>query len=255
MLKVRVMPCLLLMDGKLIKTVNYKNPNYIGDPVNAIKIYNDKEVDELVFLDITATNENRQPNFEKISEIAAECFMPLAYGGGINKIDDMKKIYSLGVEKIVICTYAVENPDIISEAAKLFGSQSVVVSIDVKKNIFGKYEVFTNAGKKGTGLSPFDWAKTVEKKGAGEVFLNSIDRDGTFLGYDVELIKKVSNNLSVPLIACGGARNVKDFSYAVKAGASAVACGSMVVYHNQNRDGVLINFPSLKERGHLEGSN
>lgn len=246
MLQVRVMPCLLLENGKLVKTIKFKDPDYIGDPVNAIKIYNDKEVDELVFLDISATNNDRQPPFEKIAEIADECFMPLAYGGGIKSLQDMKKIFSLGVEKCVICSHAVENPDFITEAANLFGSQSVVVSIDVKKNFWGKNEVFTHSGSKGTKFDPIEFAKLMEQKGAGEIFLNNIDRDGSMEGYDLDLIKKVAENINIPLIVCGGAGSVEDMIKAVESGASAVAAGAMVVYQSKLR-GVLINFPKGDE--------
>lgn len=247
MLQIRVMPCLLLQSGKLVKTVNFKNPNYIGDPVNAVKIYNDKEVDELVLLDIGATKENRGIDFEKVAEIASECFMPLAYGGGVHSLEEMEKIYNLGVEKIVICSEAAENPAFITQAATLFGRQSVVVAIDVKKNLWGKDEVMTHSGTRGTDLNPVDFAREMEQRGAGEIFLNSIDRDGTFSGYDTALIKKVSQAITIPLIACGGAGKVSDFAPAVKAGASAVAAGSLVVYHHNHRDGVLINFPSGNE--------
>jgi cyclase len=247
MLKVRVMPCLLLDDGKLFKTINFEKPNYIGDPINAVKIFNDKEVDELIVVDISVTKENRKPDFKRITEIASECFMPLAYGGGIKSIADMKRIFALGAEKVVICSAAVENPDLISEAARIFGSQSVVISIDVRKNKDGFYEVFTQSGRKATGFDPVNWAKAVESVGAGEIFLNSIDRDGVMKGYDIPLIRKVTSAVNIPVIACGGASQVKDFAKAVKAGASAVAAGSMFVYFRNHLDGVLINFPDKAE--------
>ncbi len=246
MLSIRVMPCLLLRHSKLVKTVRFKDPDYIGDPVNAVKIYNDKEVDELVFLDINATVERKQPNFKTIGEIACECFMPMTYGGGVRSIDEMRRIYNLGVEKIAINSYAVENPDIIRKASDIFGNQSVLVAIDVKKRLMGGYEVFTQSANKGTRLDPVDWAKRVEALGAGEILLTSIDRDGTYEGYDTELIRKVANSVSIPIIACGGAGKVEDFAGAVEAGASACAAGSMVVYQGKGR-GVLINFPSQKE--------
>ena len=156
MLKTRVIPCLLLENGRLVKTVKFKSPNYIGDPVNAIKIYNEKEVDELVVLDISATNEKRKPPFEKIKEIASECFMPLAYGGGVKSVDDMKRLFSLGVEKVIINSFAVENPQIVTDASRLFGSQAVIVSIDVKKNLFGKYVVYTNGGRNKNSFDPVE---------------------------------------------------------------------------------------------------
>lgn len=246
MLKVRVMPCLLLQKGKLVKTINFKRPNYIGDPVNAVKIYNDKEVDELVFLDIRATSE-AQIDFQKIKEIASECFMPLTYGGGVRSIDNMKKVYSLGVEKIVICSYAVENPDFITKAAKIFGNQSVVVAIDTKKNLWGKDEVIIHSGAKPTKIDPVGFAKKMENLGAGEIFLNSIDRDGTFSGYDTKLINAIAKTITIPLIVCGGAGGIKDFQKAVASGASAVAAGSLFVYFRNHTDGVLINYPNHEE--------
>jgi cyclase len=244
MLKTRVMPCLLLKESKLVKTVKFENPDYVGDPINAVMIYNEKEVDELIFLDITATAGNKKPPFKIISEIATECFMPFTYGGGIDSIDDMTRIFSLGVEKIAINSFAVQEPSFITKAAELFGNQSIVSSIDVKKT-GGSYKVFTHSAKKNTGLDPVEWARTVERLGAGEILLTSIDRDGTMEGYDTELIRKVSEVVSIPIIACGGAGKIEDFAKAVEAGASAVAAGSLVVYHGTAK-GVLINFPSRK---------
>ncbi len=241
----RVMPCLLLIGSSLVKTIQFKDANYIGDPENTIKIFNNLEVDELVLLDISVTKENKKPPFDIISRVASECFMPLTYGGGIREIEDMKKIFGLGVEKVVICTYVVENPEFIKKASDLFGSQSIIVSIDVKK-IGEKYEVYINAGKKSTGLDPAEFAIQMEKMGAGEIFLNSIDKDGTMSGYDFELIKKVSNSINIPLIACGGAEKIEDFGEGVRAGASAMAAGSLFVYQGKNR-AVLINFPSREE--------
>jgi len=246
MLRVRVMPCLLLRQSKLVKTVRFREPDYIGDPVNAVKIYNDKEVDELIFLDITATVDKKAPPFKMISEIASECFMPYTYGGGIRSLEDMRKIFNLGVEKIAINSHAVENPDFIMQAAKEFGNQSIVVSIDVKKKLMGKYEVFTRSGTNPTGLGPVEHARMMEEMGAGEILLTSIDRDGTWEGYDLELIRTVAEAVNVPLIVCGGAGGIEDFRKAVDAGASACATGSMVVYQAKNR-GVLINFPKQTE--------
>lgn len=247
MLIPRVMPCLLLKDGSLVKTVKFKDPAYIGDPINAVRIYNEKEVDELIFLDITATLEKREPPYKVLSEIASECFMPVAYGGGVKNIEMIRQILSLGIEKISINSQAVENPDFVREATERFGSSTIVVSMDVRKKIFGKYEVCIHGGKKSTGLEPVSFAKEVEKMGAGEILLTSIDRDGTQEGYDIELIKSVTNAVGIPVIACGGAGKVDDFRLAVKeAGASACAAGSMVVYFGRNR-AVLINFPERKK--------
>jgi imidazole glycerol-phosphate synthase subunit HisF len=247
MLKTRVMPCLLLRNRGLVKTIHFKDPSYVGDPINTIRIFNEKEVDELILLDITATAENKKPNFSLIFEVASECFMPLTYGGGIRSVDDAKKIISLGVEKIAINSFAFEKPDFIRELADLFGSQSIIVSIDAKKNWLGKYTVHSNAGKLSTRYTPIEWAVYMEKIGAGEILLTSIDRDGTFEGYDIALIEQVALAVNVPVIACGGAGKIEDFTEAVvKGNASAVAAGSMVVYQGKNR-AVLINFPARQE--------
>ena len=238
------MPCLLVSNGRLVKTVRFRNPAYVGDPVNAIKIYNEKEVDELILLDITATAEGRRPDFSFLSEVADECFMPLAYGGGIRDIDDISRIFSLGIEKVAINSYALENPSFIEKAAAVFGSQSILLSMDVKKNLFGKYRVYGRGGRNGTDHEPAAWAARMERMGAGEILLNSIDQDGTMEGYDTTLIRKVTEAVTVPVIACGGAGRIQDFKMAVEeGGASAVATGSMVVYQGKNK-GVLINFPS-----------
>jgi len=247
MLTIRVIPCLLLKGQGLVKTVKFKHPKYVGDPINAVKIFNDKEVDELIFLDIEATVEGRRPPIKLISEIASECFMPLSYGGGLNDLDDIKAIFNLGVEKVIINSYAVENPHFINEASKLYGNQSIVVAIDVRKNSAGKYEIFTRGGGKKTGLDPVQHAMEMERLGAGEIFLNSIDRDGTMEGYDIDLIKKVTESVSIPVIACGGAGKISDFVDAVKkGGASAAAIGSLFVFHGKHR-AVLINYPEKED--------
>ena len=243
----RVMPCLLVDSGRLVKTVKFKNPAYVGDPVNAIKIYNEKEVDELILLDIIATAAGREPSFDLLADVADECFMPLAYGGGIRSIEHLKRIFRLGIEKAVINSYAAEDPGFIGEAAELFGNQSIVVSMDVKQTLFRKYVVQTHNGRKATGYDPVEYAVLMENNGAGEIFLNSIDRDGTWKGYDIPLIRRVTEAVNIPVIACGGAGGIRDFGYAVKqGGASAVAAGSMVVYSGKGL-GVLINFPKQIE--------
>jgi len=247
MLKARVMPCLLLKGRSLVKTVKFKDPAYIGDPINAVRIYNEKEVDELIFLDITATTAGKEPPYQVLHEIASECFMPVAYGGGIRRLEQIRDILNLGIEKVIINSYAFEDPGFISQAAEQFGSQAIVASIDVRKRLFGKYEVYTHSGRKATGLDPVIWAQKMEAMGAGEIMLTSIDRDGTQEGYDIDLVKKVSAAVNIPLIACGGAGKVEDFGLAVKeGGASACAAGSMVVYYGRNR-AVLINFPTRQE--------
>ncbi len=241
MLRTRVIPCLLLKHLGLVKTVQFSEPKYIGDPINAVKIFNDKEVDELIFLDITATNEKRKPSFELLSRIASEAFMPFSYGGGLRDIDDVKRIMEIGVEKVILNTYAFENPDFVKEVADRFGSQSVVVAIDAKKNN-GGYNVFVNSGKVKTDKDPVSYAMQSEKMGAGEIFLNSIDKDGTREGFDLELIKSVSNAVNVPVIASGGAGKTEDLGLAIKEGASAVAAGSMFVFTGPHR-AVLISYP------------
>lgn len=254
-LKTRVIPCLLLMNHGLVKTVKFREPKYVGDPINAVKIFNEKEVDELIFLDITATRERKRPNFELISSIATECFMPFCYGGGIRTIEDAKALFSLGAEKISINSNAMDNPDFVKTVSGLFGNQSIVVGIDVKKNIFGKYKVYHPGSQALTDCDPVDYAVLAEKNGAGEILLNSVDRDGTMTGYDLELIRRVSERLSIPLIALGGAGSAADLADAViKTGASAVAAGSLFVFYGKHR-AVLINYPGPAEldRLFLEG--
>lgn len=247
MLKARVIPCLLLKNQGLVKTVKFKDPKYVGDPINTVKIFNEKEVDELIFLDITATLENKEPPFKVLSEIASECFMPLAYGGGIRNLNDIEKVLTIGLEKVIINSYAAENPSFIEDAARLFGSQSILVSIDVKKTVFGKNEVLIHSGKRRTGLDPVMHAMDMQEMGAGELFVNSIDRDGTMEGYDIELIRKVSDSVTIPVIACGGAGGIVDFGEAVRKGnASAAAAGSVFVFHGKYR-AVLISYPSRQD--------
>jgi cyclase len=247
MIRPRVIPALLLQGQGLVKTVKFKDPTYLGDPINIVRIFNDKEVDELVFLDITATNENRPPAFDRLANITSECFMPLGYGGGIRNMDDVRHLLSIGIEKVILNTSAVENPALVREAADYAGSSSVVISIDVKKSFLGKYEVYTQSGKKNTGLDPVRHAIEMEKCGAGEIFLNSIDRDGMMQGYDIDLIRRVADAVSIPVVACGGAGKLQDLSDAIKmGGASAAAAGSLFVFQGPLR-GVLISYPSAEE--------
>ena len=247
MLETRVIPCLLLRDSGLVKTEKFKNPKYLGDPINIVRIFNEKEVDEIAFLDITATPKKKPPSFNKIECIAGECFMPLSYGGGIRSLEDIKKILSSGVEKVIINSYAIENPSFINNASKVFGSQSIVVSIDVKKDLFGKYKVFSHSGEKNTNLDPVKHAIRMNEMGAGELLLNSIDRDGTMQGYNIDLVRKVSDAVTIPVIACGGAGRVTDFGEVVRKGrASAVAAGSMFVFQGRHR-AVLISYPTYNE--------
>jgi cyclase len=246
MKRIRVIPALLIQDSGLVKSIKFKAHKYVGDPINAVKIFNEKEVDEIVILDISATAEKKAPNIPAIKEIASEAFMPLGYGGGITKLDEIKELITAGVEKVILNTSAFENPKLVSEAAKYVGSQSVVVSIDVKKNVWGKYKVFVRNGTKNTDIDPAQYARQMEQAGAGELLLNAIDRDGTFTGYDTDLIKLISSAVAIPVVAVGGAASVDDFAKAVKSGASAVSAGSMFVFHRPHR-AVLISYPSQKE--------
>lgn len=247
MLKIRIIPALLLKNQGLVKTVGFKDPKYVGDPINAIKIFNEKEVDELIFFDTTATIDSRKPNFKLVSDIAGECFMPFGYGGGIRDLDDIKTLFSIGAEKIVINSYAVENPRFIKDAADRFGNQSIIVSIDVRRNLLGKYTVYTHGGKVATKYDPVKFAQFMEEMGAGEIILTSIDRDGTMKGYDIDLIKKVTSVLSIPVVASGGAGKIEDFIDAIqKGGASAVSAGSLFVFQGKHR-AVLISYPSMEQ--------
>jgi cyclase len=246
----RVIPVLLLKNAGLVKTQKFKNPKYVGDPINAIKILNEKEVDELIFLDINASKENKKPNLKLLNEIATECFIPLCYGGGIKTIEDIKNIISCGVEKVSLNSIAIENPDFVKSASDIFGSSTIVVSIDVKKNFWGKKIIYSYSGTKSTGLDPISFAVEMQKKGAGELLINSIDKDGMMNGYDYELIKQISKEVDIPVIACGGAGELKHLKEAIGAGASAVAAGSMFVFHGKHR-AVLINYPSQVELQNL----
>ena len=246
MYRSRLIPCLLLKNKGLVKTIKFKDPRYLGDPINILKLFNDKEVDEAIILDITATAENKRPQFDLIGKLASECFMPLGYGGGIRNVEDMKTLFSIGIEKITLNTAAVENPDLVRQAASIFGSQSIVISIDVKKNWLGKPEVMIRSGTKRTGIDPATYAKQMSEAGAGELFLNSIDRDGTMQGYDLGLIEKIAHVVNIPVVASGGAGSLKDIVSATKAGASAAAAGSLFVFSGRHR-AVLISYPSQKE--------
>lgn len=246
MQRIRVIPILLLTAKGLVKTQQFKNPIYIGDPINAIKIFNEKEVDELIVLDIDASKEKREPHFEIIKNLASECFMPLAYGGGISNLEQVRKLFNLGIEKVSINTSGLNNPNLISIISREFGSQSVTVSVDIKKNIFGKYFVYNPYIKK-SSLNPILWAKMVEDLGAGELLITSISHEGTGKGYDINLIKNISQSVNIPVIANGGASTITHFYEGVKnGGASAVAAGSMFVFKG-NIKGILINYPSQNE--------
>lgn len=240
----RVIPVLLLNKrDSLIKTRKFKAPCYIGDPLNIVKIFNDKEVDELILLDINASFRGMPPDFEYIKEIAGECFMPVCYGGGISSLDDIAKLIRAGVEKISLNYQAYKDPAFVSEAAKQFGSSTVVVSADVRKDFWGNKKVAILNGSQITNYDPVAYCIKMQEMGAGEIFLNSVDREGTMKGLDTGLIKKISSEIQIPLIACGGAGSVEHIREGIEAGASAVAAGSMFVYTGEHR-AVLISYPS-----------
>jgi cyclase len=239
----RLIPC-LLFDGKyLVKTINFKTPKYIGDPINAIKIFNDKEVDELVFLDILATSQKRSPVIDIISQFTSECFMPFAYGGGVKTYEDCQKLFKAGVEKVILNTLLLENPSIVKEVVRDYGSQAVVASIDVKKNLFGQYLPFSYLGRK-INFSLSDYLSYVQEElGVGEIMLTSVNREGTWTGYDFDLYEKIQSIVKVPLIASGGAGSPDDLRKVLyEANCDAAAVGSMAVYQKKGM-GVLINFP------------
>ncbi len=246
MYRSRVIPCLLFKNSGLYKTVRFKNPRYLGDPINTLKLFNDKEADELVILDISASANGAGPNLEYIKRFTRECFMPICYGGGISSIKQVETLFRLGVEKVALNTSLYLNPNIVIEATKQFGSQSVVASIDVKKGLFGSYSVCVASGSKDIKFDPIQYAKRAEELGVGEILLTSINHDGMMDGYDLDLIQRVSSAVNVPVIASGGAGNLSDCVKAVNAGASAAAAGSLFVYYGPLR-GVLINYPSQYE--------
>jgi cyclase len=246
----RVIPVLLLRRKGLVKTVRFRDPGYVGDPINTVRIFNEKEVDELVFLDISCTRVGAEPQFDLIEQISRECFMPFAYGGGLRTIDQIQQVLARGAEKALLNTAAFETPELVTRAAERFGSQSVVVSIDVQLRRSGllggkRDEVIVGCGQQRTRLDPVEYARLMVERGAGELLLTSIDRDGTFEGYDLELVRRVASAVDVPIVACGGAGNLKDMVKAVEAGASGAGSGSVFVYQGAHRS-VLINYPERK---------
>lgn len=246
MADIRAIPTLLLKGDGLYKGVKFGDFRYVGDPINAVRIFNEKKVDELVFLDITATRENRRLNPELIQRIADECYMPFAFGGGIKTIEDIRLVLRAGAEKAIINSAAVACPDLINEASLNFGAQSLVISIDVRKKWFGGYDIWTHSGTVKTDLEPSAWAREVANRGAGEILITSIDRDGTREGYDVNLIRLITEAVNIPVIACGGAGEIEHFRQAVNAGASAVAAGSMFVFYGKHK-AVLISYTDKTE--------
>lgn len=252
MLRPRIIPCLLVKNSGLVKTVRFNEPKYVGDPINAVRIFNEKEVDELIVIDIDATAENREPDYVLIQALAAECRMPLCYGGGIKTLDQIQRIIGLGVEKVAISSAAIDAPELISQAASRVGSQSVVVVMDVRKTrLFRRYEVFTHNGSRGTGLNPAELAGKVEKLGAGEVVINSIENDGLMKGYDLDLIAQVRDAIHLPITALGGAGSYDDLIGLFRRfGTIGAGAGSLFVFKGKYR-AVLISYPSRAEKEEL----
>lgn len=252
MLRPRITPCLLVKNGGLVKTVNFANPKYVGDPINAVKIFNEKEVDEIIVMDIDASILQRDPDYSLIKNLATECRMPLCYSGGIKTVAQVEEIISLGVEKVAISSGAIGNPDLIAQAAKVVGSQSIVVVMDVKKGPSREaYELFIHNGTKGTGLSPVEFAKTAEQLGAGELVINSIDCDGMMKGYDLQLARDVRDVTNLPITILGGAGSLKDIATLIELfGTIGAAAGSLFVFKGSFR-AVLINYPSRGEKDTL----
>ena len=247
MLTTRIIPCLQLINGSLVKTVKFDKYGYIGDYINTVRIFNELEVDELCFLDIRASKEKRLPNIEVLHQIADECFMPLSYGGGINDLEIAKQVLSIGFEKVIVNTAAAKDPELVTRLSEHFGAQAVVASIDIKKNIWGNYHVYVNDGTEKFNKEPVEWAMELEKLGAGEILLTSIDREGTWSGFDTEITKKITSAVNIPVIANGGAGSLEHIRDVIKTGgASAVALGSMLVYQKKGM-GVLVNFPDKEK--------
>jgi cyclase len=251
MLRPRIIPCLLVHNHGLVKTVNFANAKYVGDPINAVKIFNEKEVDELIVLDIDASVNKREPDYVLIKNLAAECRMPLCYGGGVKTVEQVEKIIGLGVEKVSLSSAAVEQPDLVEKIATVVGSQSVVVVMDVKKSKQGNYEIWTRNGTKSTGKRANEFAHAVEQSGAGEIVINAIDRDGVMKGYDIDLVRTVRESTSLPITVLGGAGSLKDIGGLISIfGIIGAAAGSLFVFKGIYR-AVLISYPNRQEKDAL----
>lgn len=252
MLLPRIIPCLLVHNKGLVKTVKFSDPKYVGDPINAVRIFNEKEVDELIVLDIDATKEKREPDFKMIENLAAECRMPLCYGGGVKTVEQVKNILGLGVEKIAISSAAIENTSFIKDAAGCVGNQSVVVVLDVKKSpVLGKYEIWTHNGKKNTKKNPVEFASKLQMLGVGEIVINSIDHDGVMKGYDVDIVDKIRKSVNVPITVLGGAGKLEHLGKLIdKYKVIGLAAGSLFVFKGVYR-AVLINYPNRAEKDAL----
>jgi len=250
MLRPRIIPCLLVKNGGLVKTVGFAAPKYVGDPINAVRIFNEKEVDERTVLDIDATAQGREPNYELIRNLAAECRMPLCYGGGVKSAEQIQRIIGLGVEKVAVSSAAIADPDLLARACERVGRQSIVVVLDVKK-VQGRYQLFSHNGSKATGLDPAAFAARVETLGAGEIVVNSIDRDGAMKGYDLELVTQIREAVTLPVTALGGAGSMKDVAELIRRfGIVGAAAGSLFVFKGIYR-AVLISYPNRADKDAL----
>ncbi|MBX2953631.1 MAG: AglZ/HisF2 family acetamidino modification protein [Leadbetterella sp.] len=251
MLRPRIIPSLLIQDNGLVKTVNFKNPKYVGDPINAVKIFNEKAVDELAVFDIDATVKGLDPNYSLIERIANQSRMPLCYGGGVKTVKQAQKIFGLGIEKIALSSAVIENPRLIMDIAERVGAQSVIVVLDIKKKLLGGYEVFTHNGKKSTGINPFKFISEVQDLGAGEVIINAIDQDGVMKGFDMTLIEKAREQTSLPMTVLGGAGSLEDIKKVIdRHHIIGVAAGSLFVFKGVYK-AVLINYPAQEEKEKL----
>ena len=245
MLRPRIIPCLLIHQKGLVKTVNFKKPQYVGDPINAVRIFNEKYTDELMVVDIDATVDKVEPNYALIERLASECRMPLCYGGGIKNADQAQRIFSLGVEKVAISSAAIERPHLITEIAERVGAQSAIVVLDIKKDFFGKYEIVTHNAKTTTGKSPFEFAALCQKLGAGEIVINSVNQDGLMKGYDLILAEKMRKEITLPLTVLGGAGSMEHIGKLIsKFGIVGAAAGSLFVFRGKYK-AVLISYPEL----------
>ncbi len=251
MLRPRIIPSLLIQDNGLVKTVNFKNPKYVGDPINAVRIFNEKEVDELAIFDIDATVKGNEPNYSLIERLASQSMMPLCYGGGVKTVEQAQRIFSLGIEKIALSSSVLQNPKLITQISERVGSQSVIVVLDVKKKLLGGYEVYTHNGKKATGINPIKFAEEAQKLGAGEIVINSIDKDGIMKGYDLDLIGKVREKITLPMTVLGGAGSLEDIEKVIAThGVIGVAAGSLFVFKGPYK-AVLINYPNQVEKNKI----
>ena len=251
MLRPRIIPSLLIQDNGLVKTVNFKNPKYVGDPINAVRIFNEKEVDELAIFDIDATVHGTEPNYSLIERLASQSMMPLCYGGGVKTVEQAQRIFSLGIEKIALSSSVLQNPKLITEISDRVGSQSVIVVLDVKKKLLGGYEVYTHNGKKATGINPIKFVEEAQRLGAGEIVINSIDKDGVMKGYDLDLIAKVRDKITLPMTVLGGAGSLEDIEKVIAThGVIGVAAGSLFVFKGPYK-AVLINYPNKIEKNKI----